>query len=77
MSAELLERLAEAAYVAGMGMRTDKAQRIEPWASLPDHWKRIYRAQAQAVLDVVQPPAAAPLPAFLNTPLFDLEGTTP
>jgi hypothetical protein len=77
MTAELLEQCAQAAYEAGMNLRHDKEQRMHPWASLPDYWKRIYRAQATAILNILQPPPDVPLPADPDTPLFDLEGTTP
>lgn len=48
----LVERSAEAAYVAAMSLPTD-APRFEPWESLSDYWKRIYRVQARAVIDLI------------------------
>lgn len=48
----LVEKAAEAAYVAAMSTPAD-APRFEPWQSLPEYWKRLYRVQARAVLEVV------------------------
>ena len=48
----LLEKAAEAAYVAGMSMPAD-APRFEPWHSLSDYWKRLYRVQARAVIELI------------------------
>ena len=48
----VLEKAAEAAYVAGMSMPVD-APRFEPWQSLPDYWKRLYRVQARAVIELI------------------------
>ena len=50
-----VEEAAEAAYIAGMGLRTDKRMPIHRWVELPEHWKKIYRAQAGAVLTLAAP----------------------
>lgn len=54
-----LEELAEAAYLAAMGTRSDPTMPCEPWAHLPVYWRRIYRAQAAAVLGAVGIEASA------------------
>lgn len=33
-----------------MSLRSDPQQACEPWESLPERWRRIYSAQAKAVL---------------------------
>ena len=48
----LLDRAAEAAYIAAMGTVRD-TPRFEPWASLPEYWKRLYRVQAGAVISMI------------------------
>jgi len=52
VDAELVDRCAEAAYVAAMSLPKD-APRFEPWLSLSEYWRRLYRVQAAAVLAVV------------------------
>lgn len=47
-----VERAAEAAYIACMTMSKD-APRYEPWGKLSEYWKRIYRVQVRAVLEVL------------------------
>ena len=47
-----LDRAAEAAYNAAMGTVKD-APRFEPWVSLPEYWKRLYRVQAAAVISMI------------------------
>ena len=47
-----LDRAAEAAYVAAMGTVRDMP-RFEPWVSLPEYWKRLYRVQAGAVITMI------------------------
>lgn len=47
-----IDRAAEAAYVATMTLSPDHP-RYEPWQSLPEYWRRIYRAQAKAILEVL------------------------
>ena len=48
----LVERAAEAAYRAVMELPKD-APRYEPWVKLSEYWKRIYRVQVRAVLEVL------------------------
>lgn len=48
----VVERAAEAAYVAVMES-SGGGLKFEPWVSLSPYWKRIYRVQARAVLDVI------------------------
>ena len=48
----LVERAAEAAYVAVMNMPKDTPV-FEPWEKLSEYWKRIYRVQAEAILGVL------------------------
>ena len=52
VDAELVDRCAEAAYVAAMSLPKD-APRFEPWVSLPEYWKRLYRVQAGAVITLI------------------------
>jgi len=52
VDATLLETAAKAAYSASMDLR-GPGVRVEPWISLPEYWKRIYRVQAAAVIEVV------------------------
>ena len=44
-----IDGAAEAAYEAAVTMNGPKPH--EPWSSLPEYWKRIYLAQARAVID--------------------------
>ena len=48
----LLDRAAEAAYIAAMGTVKD-TPRYEPWGTLPEYWKRLYRVQAGAVITII------------------------
>lgn len=48
-----IEKAARAAYEAGMELRKDQRMPVEPWASLLEYWRKIYRAQAGAVLDLL------------------------
>ena len=48
----LLDRAAEAAYKAAMNTVRDMP-RFEPWATLPEYWKRLYRVQAGAVITLM------------------------
>ena len=48
----LIDRAAEAAYIAAMGTVKD-TPRFEPWVSLPEYWKRLYRVQAGAVISMI------------------------
>lgn len=50
---DTIERAAEAAYVATMTMREGASLPFEPWAKLPEWWKRIYRVQATAAAESV------------------------
>lgn len=52
VDATIVERAAEAAYLAGMGTVKD-TPRFEPWVSLPEYWKRLYRVQAVAVIALI------------------------
>lgn len=62
MSQPTVETAAEAAYLATMTFRQGYLP-FQPWEKLPDHWKRIYRAQAAAIITLI-----APEPS-----LFDME----
>jgi hypothetical protein len=48
----LIDRAAEAAYIAAMGTVKDEA-RHEPWVSLPEYFKRLYRVQAAAIISMI------------------------
>ena len=48
----LVERAAEAAYRAVMELPKD-APVYESWGKLSEYWKRIYRVQVRAVLEVL------------------------
>ena len=48
----LVERCAEAAYNAAMTTPKDHPQ-FEPWGNLPDYWKRLYRVQAAAIINLI------------------------
>lgn len=48
----LVERAAEAAYLATMSFRGPNI-RFEPWSKLPEWWRRTYRAQAEAIIRMV------------------------
>ena len=54
MTDDLIEQAAEAAYRACLSLRSDPHQHTEPWASLPEWWRRTFRAQARAVLAVAE-----------------------
>jgi len=47
-----IDRAAEAAYNAAMNTVKD-TPRYEPWVSLPEYWKRLYRVQAGAVISMI------------------------
>jgi len=47
-----IDRAAEAAYIAAMNTVKD-TPRYEPWVSLPEYWKRLYRVQAGAVISMI------------------------
>ena len=47
-----IDRAAEAAYIAAMNTVKD-TPRYEPWVSLPEYWKRLYRVQAGAVITMI------------------------
>ena len=47
-----LDRAAEAAYIAAMGTVKD-TPRFEPWVSLPEYWRRLFRVQAAAVITLI------------------------
>ena len=47
---QAVEPAAQAAYAATMALRKDASMPYEPWDSLPEYWRRIYRAQVSAVL---------------------------
>jgi hypothetical protein len=65
------ESLAEIAYMAGMDLRRDKYRRIEPWETLPEHSRRIYRAQVAAILKALEP---TPEPVAVEPEQDDLFG---
>lgn len=50
-TAEQVEAAGRRGYEAAMSMRGPGVP-FEPWGSLPEYWRRIYRAQARAVLTV-------------------------
>jgi len=47
-----IDRAADAAYIAAMNTVKD-TPRYEPWVSLPEYWKRLYRVQAGAVITMI------------------------
>ncbi len=57
-----VEGAAKAAYEATTRIKGAKFH--EPWEALPPYWQRAYRAQAQAVIDYLNP-KPAPLPGQL------------
>ena len=54
MTDDLIEEAAEAAYKACMSLRSEPDRPFEPWVSLPEWWRRTFRAQARAVLAVAE-----------------------
>lgn len=48
----LVEQAAEAAYVAAMTM-SENPLPYEPWDKLNEYWRRIYRVQVRAVIDLI------------------------
>lgn len=54
-TAEEVESGARRAYAAAMTMRGAGVP-FEPWESLPEYWRRLYRVQARAVLTNPEPP---------------------
>lgn len=52
LDATVIERAAEAAYVAAMTSTTDPVP-FEPWDKLNPYWRRLYRLQAEAIIRVV------------------------
>lgn len=68
----LVERCAEAAYMANQSFN-DVITRTEPWGTLPAYWRRIFTAQAKAILDIALPqPDPTPVhdPGDYDTNLF-------
>lgn len=65
---DLVERAAQAAYDA---TQTDRV-RPGTWDDLDDRYKTIFRRQAQAILNILQPPEPAPQhdPGDYDTDLF-------
>lgn len=47
-----IEGAAAAAYEAAVTIKGPRPH--EPWETLPEYWKRIYRRQAQAVVDYMR-----------------------
>jgi len=57
MDANTVELAARAAHEAAMGLRSDPRMPFEPWESLPERWRLIYRTQARAALEAVMTPS--------------------
>lgn len=64
MNGDLLERCAEAAYDATCRLGSDSVVRRASWDALPEWWRRSFRAQAKAVLEMAE----------LSQQSFHLEG---
>lgn len=52
IDATLIDRAAQAAYQAAM-RSVKNANTVEPWENLPEYWRRLYRVQAEAILQMI------------------------
>ena len=59
-----IEGAAEAVYEAGFTVKPH-----DTWSNLPEYWKRIYRAQARAVIDHIGGQDPSQIPGQMS--LFD------